>query len=238
MKARTRITWRLLVGSLLVLTLFDFVVWAAPSSVTLVGSLQDELGCSGDWQPDCAATHLTEFGNGVWRGEFTIPAGSWEYKNVLNDTWDESYPSSNKGLNVGAATGVRFYYDDKTKAVVDSVNDAIPVAVGNFQAAIGCTGDWQPSCVNSLLTDVDNDGVYSFVTDAIPPGAYEFKVAMDEDWVVTYPGGNVPFVVPANGDQVTITWDSATTDVTVSLSLIFIDDFESGGTDKWSKVVN
>ena len=25
-------------------------------TVTLVGSLQDELGCSGDWQPDCADT--------------------------------------------------------------------------------------------------------------------------------------------------------------------------------------
>ena len=30
-----------------------------PSSVTLVGSLQSELGCPGDWQPECADTHLT-----------------------------------------------------------------------------------------------------------------------------------------------------------------------------------
>ena len=29
-----------------------------PSTVTLVGSLQSELGCPGDWQPECAATHL------------------------------------------------------------------------------------------------------------------------------------------------------------------------------------
>ena len=27
---------------------------AAPASVTIAGSLQSELGCSGDWQPDCA----------------------------------------------------------------------------------------------------------------------------------------------------------------------------------------
>jgi hypothetical protein len=30
-----------------------------PSSVTVAGSLQSELGCPGDWQPDCAATHLS-----------------------------------------------------------------------------------------------------------------------------------------------------------------------------------
>ncbi len=29
---------------------------AQPTSVTLVGDLQDELGCPGDWQPECAAT--------------------------------------------------------------------------------------------------------------------------------------------------------------------------------------
>ena len=31
---------------------------ANPSSVTLAGSLQSELGCPGDWQPECSATHL------------------------------------------------------------------------------------------------------------------------------------------------------------------------------------
>ncbi|MCK5429197.1 MAG: hypothetical protein KAI94_06985, partial [Anaerolineales bacterium] len=40
---------------------------SAPISVTLVGDLQDELGCPGDWQPECADTHLTEQGYGVWR---------------------------------------------------------------------------------------------------------------------------------------------------------------------------
>ena len=27
-----------------------------PASVTVAGSLQSELGCPGDWQPDCADT--------------------------------------------------------------------------------------------------------------------------------------------------------------------------------------
>jgi hypothetical protein len=59
---------------------------SVPSSVTIVGSLQSELGCSADWQPDCAQTHLEDANaDGVWRSVFTVPAGSWEYKAALND---------------------------------------------------------------------------------------------------------------------------------------------------------
>jgi glycosidase len=190
---------------------------AAPSSVTLVGSLQDELGCPGDWQADCAATHLAEAGNDVWRAEFTVPAGSWEYKMALNDKWDFSYPGSNKALTLDAETAVRFYFDDKTKAVIDNVNDQVAVAAGSFQDQLGCPGVWQPDCVNTLLTDVDGDGIYHFTTNAIPVGGYEFKVALDEGWEFSFPGSNVPFTVTADGDIVTIIYDSATNDVNVTV---------------------
>ena len=53
-----------------------------PGTVTLVGSLQSELGCPGDWQPECDATHLQPVAGepGVFRGTFTVPAGGFEYK--------------------------------------------------------------------------------------------------------------------------------------------------------------
>src|SRR6266508_3236414 len=61
----------------------------APSSVTVAGSLQSELGCSGDWQADCAATHLTYDANDdVWQGSWIVPVGetaSYEYKAALNN---------------------------------------------------------------------------------------------------------------------------------------------------------
>src|SRR5712692_5931906 len=64
----------------------------APSSVTIAGSLQSPLGCSGDWLPECTATHTTyEANSDVWRGTWTIPAGSYEYKAALNDSWTENY---------------------------------------------------------------------------------------------------------------------------------------------------
>ena len=52
---------------------------AAPSSVTIAGSLQSELGCPGDWDPGCAATHLTyDASDDVWQAEFSLPASSYE----------------------------------------------------------------------------------------------------------------------------------------------------------------
>ena len=81
-----------------------------PTSVTIAGSLQSELGCPGDWEPDCAATHLTyDADDDVWQGTFDVPAGSWEYKAALNDSWDENYGAqrapdgANIPLNLGRA---------------------------------------------------------------------------------------------------------------------------------------
>src|SRR5215510_2289652 len=63
-----------------------------PTNVTVAGSLQSELGCGGDWDPGCAATHLTYFADDdVWQGTFNVPAGNWEYKAPLNNGWDENY---------------------------------------------------------------------------------------------------------------------------------------------------
>ncbi len=63
-----------------------------PTSVTIAGDLQSALGCGGDWDAACAATHLTyDAVDDVWQGTFTVPAGSWQYKAALNDGWDENY---------------------------------------------------------------------------------------------------------------------------------------------------
>jgi len=92
---------------------------AAATSVALVGDLQSELGCPGDWQPDCAATELQPTGTaGVFSAELEVPAGTWEYKLALNDSWDESYGVDGSGDNsplvLAGPTTIRFTYDDAT----------------------------------------------------------------------------------------------------------------------------
>lgn len=109
-------------------------------TVALVGSLQSELGCSADWQPDCAATELllTET-EGVYAAEFEVPAGTYEYKVALNDAWDEAYGldggADNIPLTIAGPANLRFTFDDTIDRVglealdlrgeVDEADDAL-----------------------------------------------------------------------------------------------------------------
>ncbi len=200
-----------------------------PTSVTIAGSLQSELGCAGDWDPTCATTHLTyDAADDVWQGSWPVPAGSYEYKAALNDGWDENYGlhgvagGDNIPLNLSAETTVNFYYDHKSHWITDNHNSVIATVPGSFQAALGCPGDWQPDCLRSWLQDLDGDGTYTFETTDIPAGSYEAKVTINESWDENYgqggvPGGaNIPFTVPNNGAQVRFTYNSTTHVLTIS----------------------
>jgi len=190
---------------------------AGPASVTAVGSFQSEAGCASDWDPACAATHLTyDAGDAVWQGAFAMPAGSYEYKVALDDAWDASYPAVQLPLAPAETTVVKFYYDDATHDVADSSSGGIPVVAGDFQSELGCPGDWQPDCLRSWLRDPDGDGRFVFATTALPPGSYACKVAIGESWDENYgaggaPGGaNIGFSVVSAGDLVTFRFDGAT----------------------------
>jgi glucoamylase len=199
-----------------------------PSAVTIAGSLQSELGCPGDWQPDCAATHLTyDAGDDVWQGTFALPAGGYEYKAALNNSWDENYGlhaqsnGANVPLNLASSASVKFYYDHKSHWVTDNKSSVIAVAPGSFQSELVCPGDWDPSCLRSWLEDPDGDGIYSFETTALPHGSYETKVAINESWDENYGAGgvfngpNIPFTVPVDNTKVTFNYVASTHVLTV-----------------------
>jgi glycosidase len=194
-----------------------------PTSVTVPGSFQSELGCPGDWQPECANTHLTfDANDDVWQGTFNVPAGNWEYKAALNDSWAENYGQggaqngANIFLNLGSLQSVKFYYDHKSHWITSNKNSVIAVAPGSFQSELGCSGDWDPSCLRSWLQDTDGDGTYTFETTALPAGDYESKVAINESWDENYGqggvpnGANIPFNVPTNNAPVTFSYNSST----------------------------
>jgi glycosidase len=208
-----------------------------PASVTIAGSLQQELGCPGDWDPACAVTHLSHDANDdVWQGTWMVPAGSWEYKAALNDGWVENYglhaerDGDNISLAPGIATATKFYYDHKSHWITDSLNSVIAVAPGDFQSELGCAGDWDPACLRSWLQDPDGDGIHVFVTTALPAGSYEAKVAINESWAENYgrdgvfDGLNIPFNVPAAGNEVTFSYVASSHILTISVAGVHAPD--------------
>ena len=109
-----------------------------PGTVTLVGSLQSELGCPGDWQPECDATHLQPVAGepGVFRGTFTVPAGGFEYKVAINESFDENYGAGGAagGANIALTApggAVTFTYNHNTHVITDD----LPKSVTSERAA-------------------------------------------------------------------------------------------------------
>ncbi|SEM80780.1 alpha-1,6-glucosidases, pullulanase-type [Stigmatella aurantiaca] len=193
-----------------------------PTSVTVIGDFQSEVGCASDWDPACAATQIT-LGpqDGIWRKGFEVPAGTWKYKVALNGSLSETYGGpggADLTLTLASASQVKFYFEQATQWVTSSQNTPIVTAAGSFQAELGCPGDWQPDCLKTWLRPEGN-GVYTLRTTALPPGNYEMKAALNEGWTESYgqDGGssNLTFSVPAAGTEMTFTWNATTKKPTV-----------------------
>lgn len=110
---------------------------AAPAAVALVGSLQSEIGCPGDWQPECAASRLlpVEGSATLYRASFDVPAGTYAMKVALNNSWDENYGAGGAaggGDMVLTAPGgpVTFTYDHASHTLTDDVPDAVGAEAG------------------------------------------------------------------------------------------------------------
>ncbi|WP_330474393.1 pullulanase-type alpha-1,6-glucosidase [Terrabacter sp. C0L_2] len=197
-----------------------------PDNVSVPGSHNSEMGCPGDWQPDCTQAQLAlDPKDEIWKGTYSsIPAGDYEYKAAINKSWDENYGvgggkgAGNIAYTAPAGKPVTFYYDHRTHWVTSDAQGPIITAPGSFQSKLGCPGDWAPDCMRSWLQDPDGDGTYTFTTDQIPAGSYEFKVAVGLSWNESYPGSNVAFSVPSDGVLTTISYTASTHEVSVKTS--------------------
>lgn len=198
--------------------------------VAIPGDLNSELGCPGDWQPECEAIRLTHRGNGVYSGSFTVPAGDWQYKIAIGGSWTENYGAGgvpggdNVLFSLAEAQTVTFVYDDATKWFSSSAQGPLITLPGSYQEEVGCPGDWQPDCVVTSLQDKEGDGIYTYTTSKIPAGAYEVKVAHGLSWDENYGvggapnGGNIAFSSAGDGKPITFTYDIATHILTIEVT--------------------
>lgn len=115
---------------------------AAPTSVTLVGSLQNELGCEKDWDPACDATALTAVSDTAYASTLTVPEGSYEFKVALNDSWDVNYGAggaedgANLPLVLQGPAKIAFTYDDTSHLISFApVDVAAPTSASDKQLA-------------------------------------------------------------------------------------------------------
>lgn len=194
---------------------------ATPDMVNIPGTHQDELGCSGEWQPACENTLLTyDIEDDVWQGMYEIQPTNDDdkkgprYKVALNGGWGENY-----GLNATAngadiplvvtgPTQVKFYYDHKTRWITDNFNRQIIVAMGDFQTQIGCINNNDATCLRAWLEDPDGDGLYDVSTSGIKAGTYTVAFTRNED-ANNVIGESQQFTVEKDGNAVYFGYDSA-----------------------------
>lgn len=202
---------------------------STPATVTIPGTIQSVLGCAGDWLPTCANTYLTynaEFD--LWSARFPLPAGDYEYKVAIDDSWNENYGlgalrnGPNIPLRLAAPADVLFVYDHKTNWVADSINQPVLVVTGDFQPFLGCAVAADPGCLGSWMSDADGDGLFTWVTTKLPAGTYEALIAQGEtlDGAIGSDGlpdgAPIAFTVANDGDEIYVGYDVNTE--TVSLS--------------------
>ncbi|MFD3776961.1 alpha-amylase family glycosyl hydrolase [Streptomyces sp. NPDC058612] len=200
------------------------------TAVSVPGTFNSEVGCSGDWAPHCAQAQLTARtdGSGAWSKTLSLPAGSHAYKAALNNSWADNYGANGQyyGANISlqvpaGGKNVTFVYDPVTHWIADDVNKKIVTAGGSFQSEIGCAADWAPDCLKSWLQDIDGDGIYTWSTNAIPAGTHTVKAAIGQSWTESYGQGGSPtgadigFTVPENGSNVDFRYNSTTHVLTV-----------------------
>jgi hypothetical protein len=210
-------------------------------AVILAGDFGSEIGCTedfltmgGDWEPAC--TLLRMFGSNeegwyFW-GTNDIPQGDWEVKVTIGGTWDTNY-----GLNGVLGGGnipfsvpeddmaVFFAWDSNTRILYPDVqpnNTEMRVTLpGDFGREIGCEadtatieGDWEPACTIAQMYGPTWDDVYVYITDDIPPGDWEVKVAIGYTWEVNYgadgepDGDNILFTVPEENTNILFMWNT------------------------------
>ena len=205
---------------------------AQEPTVTLIGTLQPALGCD-EWQADCPASQLAfDETHQLWLATFDLPAGNYEYQAITPDGTIGALAETDGApisLALDSDTAVTFFYSPATNWLADNINHFLANVPGSYQGEVGCPEtmlstdefDWSPDCLQTLLQDPDNDGIYEYRTTLIPVGNYEAKVALNQSWAENYgdegaPGGsNIAFVVTKENAEVLFMWDSESKIMTI-----------------------
>lgn len=213
---------------------------SAQTTVVIPADFQSEVGCPGDWMPDCDATRLTQTSPGIWEGTFLIPAGTWQYKVTHDNSWNENYGEGgipggpNMWLTLSSATSVLFTYSSVTNIVTLTYQSASVTLAGDFLSELGCPSDWMPNCFLTNLTFDPPSNVWYGIF-SIPQGNWQFKAIINNSWAENYGdggvlnGANIPLNVSSD-KKILFRYDPVThitTTTPIDYSIILAGDFQS-----------
>ena len=138
---------------------------APPARVTLMGSLQSELGCATDWDEACTATDLAPVAGSstAFEGVFEVPAGSYAHKVRLDGSWEQAYGlgDDDAPLVLEAPAALRVRYDHATHAVT----------VAPAQAQPGLVRADRDLARSSLREDLTRERFYFVMADRFENGS-------------------------------------------------------------------
>lgn len=177
---------------------YDVAFCPPNMTVALIGDFQNEIGCSNDWE-SCSFTSLEfNYNTRLFEGDFNIPPGCYNYRIVLNNDWTYtlgrygSYYDMNYIISIPDNTSAVHFSFDPNSYIASTPFDYSGYScppktislVGTFQNELGCTTDWSSDCSNTSLVYNSESGVFEAEMN-IPPGCYEYRVVLNEDFVNT-----------------------------------------------------
>ncbi len=191
--------------------------WVADSVNHIIanvpGSFQDEIGCPGDWQPNCLRTLLQDVdGDGIYIFQTSgLPAGLYEAKVAINESWALNY-----GMN-GARDGANIQF------VVAEDNDVVLVSYNTADNMINITvgGEAGPAVGNLFLSMAHwvSEDTLAWNIPRIPGAIYQLHYSPTAELELTDEG-------VVGGESITLTYNRAgfTEDVQTRFPHL-VDDF-------------
>ena len=200
------------------------------TKVSLIGSLQDELGCDYDYNYECDKPALLfNSDSGNWEGSFTLPSGCYTYRVKETSVCNETFYGE-KGIEGGEEIQlyvplegeITFSYDPETHILSSApygggTPEASTVSLyGNLQDELGCAYDYDYGCENPALSFNSISGLWegSFT---LPAGCYTYWVkettvcndviVYGENGIVW--GDEIELYVPLDG-EITFSYDPKT----------------------------
>ena len=174
------------------------------------------------WNPEDAANDMT-LEDGLYKlvkTDVTLEKGvTYEFKVAKDHAWTVAYPGSNYTFTVDetAIYTVTITFNAETQEITvttEKTGDA--QGVEHAYSVMGTFGGDSWSIDNDMTKG--EDGLYTVTFEDVAAGNYEFKVRVDHDWSVSYPGSNYQVTVDQDGSKVVVTFNEETKEVNATVT--------------------